>query len=197
MKKRLESINMSTDQQLDKLRLMYKHIKDLAKGSKVASLSMEAQNQIKSLFELSQSQYETLAQTHILKGLAASNTKLRFEDVMIAHHDTFQWLFVQEDTCNLPDETREDGQDELGGTVHEKAIASDAGRWSVWQLEDGYEEENQDWWYKREGQPGFAAAPEYQHILEAGRRFIEWLSSGDGIFHISGKLGSGKSTLMR
>lgn len=27
--------------------------------------------------------------------------------------------------------------------------------------------------------------------------FLAWLSSGDGIFHISGKLGSGKSTLMK
>lgn len=27
--------------------------------------------------------------------------------------------------------------------------------------------------------------------------FISWLSSGDGAFHISGKLGSGKSTLMK
>jgi polynucleotide 5'-kinase involved in rRNA processing len=27
--------------------------------------------------------------------------------------------------------------------------------------------------------------------------FIGWLSSGKGIFHISGKLGSGKSTLMK
>ena len=26
-------------------------------------------------------------------------------------------------------------------------------------------------------------------------RFTQWLSSGDGIFHICGKLGSGKSTL--
>jgi hypothetical protein len=28
-------------------------------------------------------------------------------------------------------------------------------------------------------------------------RFTEWLSAGDGIFHICGKLGSGKSTLMK
>lgn len=27
--------------------------------------------------------------------------------------------------------------------------------------------------------------------------FIQWLSSGKGIFHVSGKLGSGKSTLMK
>jgi Cu/Ag efflux protein CusF len=30
-----------------------------------------------------------------------------------------------------------------------------------------------------------------------GKGFIEWLSSSDGIFHISGKMGSGKSTMMR
>ena len=31
----------------------------------------------------------------------------------------------------------------------------------------------------------------------ARESFIQWLSSGTGIFHISGKLGSGKSTLMK
>ncbi|KAM7189036.1 hypothetical protein V8F20_010339 [Naviculisporaceae sp. PSN 640] len=31
----------------------------------------------------------------------------------------------------------------------------------------------------------------------AHKRFTEWLESGNGIFHISGKLGSGKSTLMK
>jgi hypothetical protein len=32
---------------------------------------------------------------------------------------------------------------------------------------------------------------------EARAKFTNWLSSGEGIFHISGKLGSGKSTLMK
>ena len=32
---------------------------------------------------------------------------------------------------------------------------------------------------------------------EAKDRFLEWLTSGSGVFHISGKLGSGKSTLMK
>lgn len=35
------------------------------------------------------------------------------------------------------------------------------------------------------------------YVREAERRFLWWLSSGDGIFHIAGKLGSGKSTLMK
>ncbi len=32
---------------------------------------------------------------------------------------------------------------------------------------------------------------------EAREKFTSWLSSGEGVFHISGKLGSGKSTLMK
>lgn len=32
---------------------------------------------------------------------------------------------------------------------------------------------------------------------EAAAAFVQWLSSGNGIFHIAGKLGSGKSTLMK
>jgi hypothetical protein len=31
----------------------------------------------------------------------------------------------------------------------------------------------------------------------AKKSFMDWLSSGNGIFHISRKLGSGKSTLMK
>lgn len=34
-------------------------------------------------------------------------------------------------------------------------------------------------------------------VRSAGELFTHWLSSGQGIFHISGKLGSGKSTLMK
>ena len=36
-----------------------------------------------------------------------------------------------------------------------------------------------------------------RHDRLAPEPFIHWLSSGEGVFHISGKLGSGKSTLMK
>lgn len=36
-----------------------------------------------------------------------------------------------------------------------------------------------------------------EHQKELRGSFRDWLSSGNGIFHISGKLGSGKSTLMK
>jgi hypothetical protein len=199
MKNRLASIAMNTDKQIDMLNSIHKHVADLSKGSNVSSISTEAQDQIKGLFKLSQSQYETLAQTHILRRLASPNTNLRFEDIEIAHHDTFQWLFAQEDTPKFNVSIDKDEQGKAGGTTYEGTTTdSDARGWSVWQLDDGYEEENQDWWYKRdETTVIYVTGPEHQHLLEAGGRFIEWLSSGDGIFHISGKLGSGKSTLMK
>jgi len=36
-----------------------------------------------------------------------------------------------------------------------------------------------------------------QAVWKAGELFTIWLKSGSGIFHVSGKLGSGKSTLMK
>ncbi|KAH7397225.1 hypothetical protein BKA66DRAFT_437803 [Pyrenochaeta sp. MPI-SDFR-AT-0127] len=41
------------------------------------------------------------------------------------------------------------------------------------------------------------AGDESFSLPEARERFLGWLSSGSGIFHIAGKLGSGKSTLMK
>jgi len=35
------------------------------------------------------------------------------------------------------------------------------------------------------------------HDHSKRQSFLDWLSTGNGIFHVSGKLGSGKSTLMK
>lgn len=48
------------------------------------------------------------------------------------------------------------------------------------------------WWLKYEDALALVKKRE-----EAHRRFTDWLESGNDIFHISGKLGSGKSTLMK
>jgi ABC-type glutathione transport system ATPase component len=38
---------------------------------------------------------------------------------------------------------------------------------------------------------------EYRYLLEVGKVYMDWLATGGGVFHVSGKLGSGKSTLMK
>jgi hypothetical protein len=54
------------------------------------------------------------------------------------------------------------------------------------QSDEEDEDEDEDEEYKN-----------YETKHHAREVFINWLSSGEGIFHISGKLGSGKSTLMK
>lgn len=34
-------------------------------------------------------------------------------------------------------------------------------------------------------------------MMQSREKFLDWVSSSDGIFHVTGKLGSGKSTLMK
>lgn len=41
------------------------------------------------------------------------------------------------------------------------------------------------------------SAPPTKSMRKASKVFTDWLSHGDGIFHLVGKLGSGKSTLMK
>ncbi len=43
----------------------------------------------------------------------------------------------------------------------------------------------------------FAHSMEDDAMCLASENFTNWLSSGEGVFHISGKMGSGKSTLMK
>lgn len=58
------------------------------------------------------------------------------------------------------------------------------------------------WMFEEKSTPGTEhdncrdRIPEYKRDV-AARLFKDWLSRGQGIFHITGKLGSGKSTLMK
>jgi hypothetical protein len=225
---------------------VHKHVEDLTQGVTVTYLNNEAQNQLRCLLELSQIKREQLVHCYIRRGLEVPEMSLRFENVESAHQATFRWLFpsphersidnnrsgpISERVCS---HIRQDSHEldkssharskqitdpESSSTIDEKDTHQQDQGWSVWQLDDGYEEENQDWWYKREEKKDcvvtdgnfqqsrendtgenwedFESKPENRNIVEAGRRLIDWLSSGSGIFHISGKLGSGKSTLMK
>lgn len=240
-KKTLASISAITGNQLEMLQKTHEHVENLTKGSQVTEISPEAQEQIKNLLELTRAQYEALACTQIRKGLATPNMTIRFEDVVNAHHDTFRWLFLSKapkpshtllpnvshglvssstESNSVCRSNRVAAPEQMPATTTKVCNDFDtvisqhdnSKAWSVWQLDDGYEEENQNWWYRREemnicGEETNAGgeqewetmvtSPEYKDILEAGKVLTEWLSWGSGIFHITGKLGSGKSTLMK
>jgi hypothetical protein len=88
---------------------------------------------------------DVVAHRAFLKALAFNRTKSRVEGVVVAHQETFRWIF----------------SDKSSGTRSNSDNSTS------------------------------------EHKLSPGELFIKWLSSGEGLFHISGKLGSGKSTLMK
>ncbi|KAF5012482.1 hypothetical protein FDECE_1472 [Fusarium decemcellulare] len=66
-------------------------------------------------------------------------------------------------------------------------------------VEDAYEN-TFDWLFDNQYQSGdesLGSQPAIRRRQKARETFLDWLSGGDGIFHVSGKPGAGKSTLMK
>lgn len=142
----------------------------LRRGVAIESLTPTAQGQLQSLFSMSEHACDLIAQHRILESLAFEGMYTRYETVDDAHYKTLRWIFNDDD-------------DEFG----EQAKRKD---------EQEHEQETEG---NKEGLKKF----EYENKKKdeakvlARELLMNWLSSGTGIFHISGKLGSGKSTMMK
>jgi hypothetical protein len=169
-KARLENLVRSAAEDSVKLEQLENHMDHLRRGVTISSISPKAQNQFRKLLNLSEEACQVITQQQILKALEFDNMHGRFEAVDTAHYRTFKWIF--EDTSGSEDE------ETSGDEVKESPRMGDIN--STRTKERGSAEVEDD---SRE-----RVTPE---------SFIHWLSSGNGIYHISGKLGSGKSTLMK
>lgn len=127
---------LATNQQL---RTLISSTQLLRSGVKTVELSPRALEQIRSLVMLSDQATENEIRREILNSIAVEKMTARFEDVEMAHGETFSWLLDREEVRR----------------------------------------------------------PEIQDETNARENLVKWLLHGDGIFHISGKPGSGKSTLMK
>lgn len=112
----------------------------------------------------------------ILKALRPSVLDAR-EDVIKHHHPrTFGWIL------NLHDDgesCRDSGSDDGRGSSRDSD--SDDGRESSWDSDsDG---------------GGIWTTPTDDRMPDVG--FVKWLTEGRGVYHVAGKPGSGKSTLMK
>jgi type II secretory pathway predicted ATPase ExeA len=148
------------------------HIQDqlehLSQGLSIESLTPNAQNQLRLLLGLSERACDVIAQHRILESLAFAGMYGRYEDVDEAHFETLRWIYG--DNLYTDKEDERSANDE---TYKDKDNADDeAGDIK----EDEYEDEEK---------------------TSARELLLNWILSGAGIFHISGKLGSGKSTLMK
>jgi hypothetical protein len=125
-------------------------------------------------------------QDRIVKSLEFEGMYRRYDAVEEAHFKTFRWI-VAEDTQDK-DSEEEDSQDD-DDEISQDEDDEDSQDGNDEDSQDDDDEDSQD-------DDGYEAQDNGLKNL-ARAKFTNWLSSGSGIFHISGKLGSGKSTLMK
>ncbi|RYP20746.1 hypothetical protein DL765_002626 [Monosporascus sp. GIB2] len=158
-------------------------------GQDLAALSLDstAKGQLRSLCDLSEHATNLLAQQCTLKSLAFENMYGRYEAVDAAHYRTFRWIFGQSPGFESEDRYTSDPRqnEDIGQRWEEKIISNKDGIAIAVHDEDDSDIED------------YSKPPIDPAKMEAKAAFLKWLSDGDGIFHISGKLGSGKSTLMK
>ena len=150
----------------------------LRRGVAVESLTPAAQAQLQLLLGMPEHVSEVIAQHRILESLAFEGMYGRYETVDYAHLETLRWIFNDGSHVEKDEDGYEgEGEDDVDTEVnYEDDTDTDP------RDEDGDESEDE---------------PEDKTKTFARESLLDWMSSGTGIFHISGKLGSGKSTLMK
>lgn len=126
--------------------------------------------------------FSVIIQSRIVKSLAFKGMYSRFNIVDKTYFKTFRWILHNDDVSgndgSNPEDDTEGVADEDDATQH--GITNKASN------------------APPPGESKDAIAKQQDEIKRVARaKFTNWLSSGEGVFHISGKLGSGKSTLMK
>lgn len=179
----------------DELRSLTKNVESLRLGCNVSYLGSEALNQIRSLLKLTDNAVLKVRQGRVLDGLRFELMNERFEDIKKAHQTTFDWIFSGHDV-GIDGETELDDDSSfewVGDDTDEDRpteLASDEGN-SIKNLSPSrsslLDSPNAE----------YVSNSVEEDLIKARNGFITWLEQDTGIFHISGKPGSGKSTLMK
>lgn len=170
---KLLSIAQNDASRLEELQV---HIKTLKKGVEVEQIGAEACDQLRRLLGLQEDALAAIYQQRILKSIRFDSMHERDDRVHLPHESTFNWL--------LEDDKTTDQEDFLTNSAGQLTITISKGPYKLPRapLSAKHKTEVED----------IAAMK-----LKSRTKYLHWLSSPEGIFHISGKLGSGKSTLMK
>ncbi|KUJ18518.1 uncharacterized protein LY89DRAFT_667608 [Mollisia scopiformis] len=159
------------------------HMSELRAGPNMSSIGSEAQIQLRGLLSLSEDVCQVISQQRILKGLA-------FEDM---HGSEDEWSSEDESEADSENGTGDssEGANDFSNNKDPASIEIDE--------QSSIEESDEEY-------SGRAVIRDRdsQELGLGGRRdsicskpFVDWLASGNRFFHVCGKLGSGKSTLMK
>ena len=151
-------------------------MKDLT--TKLNFIGEGIQQKLDNLHQFSQHLYTKAAQQKILRALAFDGMRDRIETVAVAHDTTFRWIFDGSSSDTMAGV--------ISGSDSKHSDDSDGGSDRAESASTTSDESS------NEGTGMFEEAARAKV-----NSFVEWLSSGTGVYHIAGKLGSGKSTLMK
>lgn len=114
-------------------------------------------------------------QHRILRHLITDNMESRRNQIIDANPDTCRWIL--EDPANDPDSTGDSLTDNTFDVDSDVSLSSTGSSSNL--------QEDPDW------------RAELQRRRQTRNEVTSWLASGQGILHVSGNAGSGKSTLMK
>jgi hypothetical protein len=168
---------------------------ELRQGLQVTQFSETAQDQIRRLLSLEGEVACTIAQARILDSLAFEEMHGRYDMVDEAHSETFNWIFSHEHLIH--ENSKLELKAKMYGLSQGLKKPADIGDVGVQQDEEEHQGEGESSAFDEVEMSRNRDDTSRRTQQIARVRLTEWLSSGEGIFHVSGKLGSGKSTLMK
>lgn len=173
---RLDVLVASAKDDSSKLQHLYDQLEHLQRGIARESYSPAAAAQLRSLLGMSEHAIELVIQHRILESLAFEGMYGRYEtfdDDTDYEEDAEEYEDEEDADADAEDEDEdEDDFEDISNSSTEEADEEQIN----YEVEDEAEDEAK---------------------TVARESLLTWMSSGAGIFHVSGKLGSGKSTLMK
>ena len=198
-------------------------IEELADGT--AKLN-ENLREVRGSLEKLSSMITAIPREHaILKGLCFNSIDFREETIASAEEGTFDWIYNEEvddemvddkeaddeqeggapDKTNHPHNSDEDSTTSTGAISNPREDETSDNKDDVSHLPHGRPptpettaaKEAKARERRRKEHAGEMRVEELRRRAEARDSFTTWLREGTGVFHVSGKAGSGKSTLMK
>ncbi|KAG4293536.1 hypothetical protein FPRO06_00121 [Fusarium proliferatum] len=157
--------------------------------SELSAISIDTHESIRQLLNTQKAVLHASITKQILKSLKHDDMDKRHDMIENAHEKTFQWIFdIDGNDQAVSVSPAPDDWDSVD------TLESDDSHASVHYFHERERiirrEEKRDYETKK-------TKNEIQMRHESREKFLTWLSAGTGIFHISGKMGCGKSTLMK
>ncbi|KAF4630923.1 hypothetical protein G7Y89_g7210 [Cudoniella acicularis] len=195
------------NQVLDSGKLHEKELVSLQHNVKILRSSLDAKHlssgeldQIRSLLNPSDEALSKVYQNLILDGLRFEKMNNRFHDIKEAHLRTFSWILGKSDDDSVGNRSETDSIISLD--VAETLSDSDDAD-SAHAIDSEIGSENAEGVDVVNANNDFLSYKDKEYKkyrrsrLEARDKFVDWLENGSRIFHISGKPGAGKSTLVK